>query len=373
MMSLKCQQIFDWIEEWAPSDLAEKRDRVGLLVGSPFDEVQKVLVTLEVTGEVIEEAIREHVQLIVSHHPLYRDPIPYLRSDLYPTSLIYRLIRNGIALYAAHTNLDAADGSINDILADLLGLVDIDLLYPSSVEKLYKLVVFVPKGHEDQVRQAICSQGAGWIGNYSDCTFQLEGTGTFRPLEGTSPFIGQRGELEKVPEYRIETIVSQKKLGNVLKEMTAAHPYEEVAYDIYPLENQGARKGFGRVGKLSESMSLADFAQKVKDCLGLELVKICGDPKRSISKVALCGGSAMMFLDYAIKCGADVYLTGDVKHHGALDALEQGIAVVDAGHYATEQVVVPVLAEYIREKAKKAGKELTVVVSQVKTDPFLYI
>lgn len=372
-MSLKCQQIFDWIEEWAAPDLAEKRDRIGLLVGSPFDEVRKVLVTLEVTGDVIEEAIRENVQLIVSHHPLYRDSISYLRSDLYPTSLIYRLIRNGIALYAAHTNLDAADGSINDILADRLGLVDIDLLCPSSEEKLYKVVVFVPKGYEDQVRQAMCSQGAGWIGNYSDCTFQLEGTGTFRPLEGTTPFIGQSGELEKVPEYRIETIVPQKKLGNLLKEMTAVHPYEEVAYDIYPLENQGARKGFGRVGKLPATMNLADFAQKVKDCLGLELVKISGEPKRSISKVALCGGSAMMFLDCALKCGADVYLTGDVKHHGALDALEQGIAVVDAGHYATERVVVPVLAEYIREKAKKAGKELTAVVSQVKTDPFLYI
>jgi dinuclear metal center YbgI/SA1388 family protein len=372
-MPLKSQQIFDWIEEWAAPELAEKSDRTGLLVGSPFDEVQKVLVTLEVTGEVIEEAISENVQLIVSHHPLYRDPLPDLRSDLYPTSLIYRLIQNGIALYAAHTNLDAADGAINDILADRLGLVDIDLLCPSIEEKLYKVVVFVPKGYEDQVRQAICSQGAGWIGNYSDCTFQLEGTGTFRPLEGTTPFIGQSGELEKVPEYRIETIVPQKKLGNVLKKMIAAHPYEEVAYDIYPLRNQGATMGYGRVGKLPETMNFADFAQKVKDCLGLELVKISGDPQRSISKVALCGGSAMMFLDYAVKCGADVYITGDVKHHGALDALEQGIAVVDAGHYATEQVVVSVLADYIKEKAKKAEDELTVIVSQVKTDPFQYV
>lgn len=372
-MSLKCQQIFDWIEEWAPPELAEKSDRIGLLVGSPVDEVRKVLVTLEVTGEVIEEAISENVQLIVSHHPLYRDPLPNLRSDLYPTSLIYRLIQNEIALYAAHTNLDATDGAINDILADRLGLVEIDLLCPSSEEKLYKVVVFVPQGYEDQVRQAICSQGGGWIGNYSDCTFQSEGIGTFRPLEGTTPFIGQDGKLEKVPECRIETIISQKKLGNMLKEMIAAHPYEEVAYDVYPLQNQGARKGYGRVGKLPEPMALADFAQKVKDCLGLKVVKISGNPRRSITKVALCGGSAMMFLDDAIKSGADVYITGDVKHHGALDALEQGMAVVDAGHYATEQVVVPVLADYIKEKAKKAESELTVMVSQVKTDPFQYI
>lgn len=371
-MSVECQKIFNWIEEWAKPELVADWDRVGLLVGSPSDEVQKVLVTLDVTGDVITEAVKENVQLIVAHHPLYRDPLPYLRSDLYPTSHVYRLIQKGIALYAAHTNLDAAPGGINDILANQLGLVDVELLLPTVEENLYKVVVFVPVGHEDQVRQAMCSQGAGWIGNYSDCTFQLEGTGTFRPLEGTSPFIGETGQLEKVPEFRIETIVPQKKLDKVLAGMMAAHPYEEVAYDIYPLKNKGAKMGLGKVGKLPEPLTLAEFARKVKDCLKLEVVKVSGDPERSISKVALCGGSAMMLLEYAVKSGADVYMTGDVRHHGALDALDQGIAVVDAGHYGTEQVVVPVLADYIREKAKETGDELTVVVSQVKTDPFKY-
>ncbi len=372
-MSVKNQKIFDWIEEWAYPELVADKDRVGLLVGSPADEVHKVLVTLDVTGDVITEAEEENVQLIVSHHPLYRDPIPYLRSDIYPSSHVYRLIQKGIALYTAHTNLDAAPGGINDILADRLGLVDIDLLLPTVEEKLYKVVVFVPVGYEDEVRQAMCSQGAGWIGGYSDCTFQLEGTGTFRPLEGTSPFIGETGQLEKASEFRIETIVPQKKLKKVLKGMVAAHPYEEVAYDVYPLENKGVKMGLGRVGKLPEPLTLADFAQKVKDCLDLEVVKVTGDPERSISKVALCGGSAMFFLEHAIKRGADVYLTGDVRHHGALDALDQGIAVVDAGHYGTEQVVIPVLADYIREKAKEAGEELTVVVSRIQTGPFKYL
>lgn len=372
-MSVKCQLIIDWVEEWARPEFAEDGDRIGLLVGSPSLEVDNVLVTLDVTAEVIAEAVRKNVQLIVSHHPLFRDPLPSIRDDLYPASFVYRLAREGIALYAAHTNLDAAPGGINDILAERLGLVDLKLLFPTYQEKLYKVVVFVPVGHEDQVRQAICSHGAGWVGNYSDCTFQLAGTGTFRPLEGTTPFIGETGELERVSEIRIETIVPQSRLNDVLTEMISAHPYEEVAYDLYPLQNQGPETGLGRVGKLSEEMTLAEFAEKVKKCLGLDLVRVTGDLESRVLSVALCGGSAMSLLPQALNSGADVYLTGDVRHHGALDALAQGIAVVDAGHYGTECVVVPVMADYIKGKVKEAGSDLRVLVSQIKTDPFHYL
>jgi len=372
-MSVKCKKIFAWIEEWARPELAEDWDRIGLLVGSPADEVDKVLVTLDVTADVITEAVNEKVQLIVSHHPLFRDPIPFLRSDIYPASHICRLIKEGIALYAAHTNLDAAPGGINDLLADRLGLVDVDLLLCTNEERLYKLVVFVPEGYEDTVRQTICSQGAGWIGNYSDCTFQTKGIGTYKPLEGTNPFIGETGKLEKTPEFRIETIVPESRLKKVVREMLAAHPYEEVAYDIYPLKNRGNRAGLGRVGRLPEPMTLAAFAEKVKADLGLEIVKITGDPQKLVSKVALCGGSAMDLLKHAVRSGADAYLTGDVRHHGALDALDQGIALVDAGHYGTESVIVPVLADYIAKKAKETGEELTVMTSRIKTDPFRYL
>lgn len=371
-MSIKCKQIFDWIEEWARPELAEDWDRIGLLAGAPADEVHKVLVTLDVTNDLITEAIAENAQLIVAHHPLYRDPLPFLRADLYPASHLCRLIRQGIALYAAHTNLDIACGGINDILADKLGLTDIDLLLPTAEESLYKVVVFVPAGYEEQVRQAMCSQGAGWIGAYSDCTFQAQGTGTFRPLEGTTPFLGRRGELEKASEFRLETIVPQQRLDRVLKMMISAHPYEEVAYDIYPLQNQGEKIGLGRVGKLPAPLTLIDFVKSVKERLGLPVVKFSGEAEKRVSRVALCGGGAMSLFEHAVKCGADVYLTGDVRHHAALDALDQGIAVVDAGHYGTERVVVPVLADYIRRRAEEAGEELAVAVSRVNTDPFKY-
>ncbi len=372
-MSVRCQQIFDWIEEWADPALAEDWDHIGNLVGSPADSVSRVLVTLDVTDEVIAEAIDENVNLIVAHHPLFRDPIPYLRSDLFSSSRVYRLIQKGISLYAAHTNLDAAPGGINDVLADLLGLRDVEILFPTYEENLYKIVVFVPLGHEERVREAISARGGGWIGNYSDCTFQTEGVGTFRPLEGTKPFIGETGELERVRETRIETIAPQKKLSDLLKNMIAAHPYEEVAYDIYPLKNTGTKAGLGRIGRLPESLALADFARKVKDSLGLGMVRITGDPQRSVSKIALCGGGGMSLLEQAIKCDADLYLTGDIRHHGALDALDRGIALVDGGHYGTERVIVPVLADYLQKKAKEAGEGLTVLVSQINTDPFSYI
>ncbi len=372
-MSIKCQTIMNWLEAWAPKFLAQEGDRIGLLIGTPASEIKKVLVTLEVTEEVVSEAIQAEVQLIISHHPLFRDPLPHLRFDSYPTSLIARLVQTGIHLYVAHTNLDAAPDGVNDILARRLGLLELEFLFPIRGEKLYKIAVFVPEGYEDPVRRAMCGMGAGWIGKYAECTFQTAGMGTFRPLPGATPFLGEVGELEKACEYRLETIVPEGKLSQVLEAMREAHPYEEVAYDVYPLWNQGRRYGFGRAGKLAEGMSLARFAEEVKRSLELEVVRVVGSPDRMVRKVALCGGSAMVFLPQALKTGADVYLTGDVKHHEALDAIARDMALIDAGHHGTERVVVPALAEYLKEKAENEKIALEIVISRANTDPFLYL
>lgn len=363
----------NWIEEWAPLALVEDWDNSGLLVGAPDAEVSKALVTLEITPEVAAEAIAEKVQLIVSHHPLLRDPLSQIRFDVYPASLIAKMIRHDIAVYAAHTNLDAAPGGINDLLAERLGLEDVGLLAPTREEKLFKLAVFVPLGYEDNVRQAMCAAGAGWIGAYSECTFQSSGTGTFRPLEGTNPFLGKIGALEKADESRIETIVPEDKLDQVVQEMCRAHPYEEVAYDLYPLRNRGKRQGLGRVGRLPAAQPLSVFAKKVKTALDLAQVRVTGLLDRPVSRAALCGGSAMAFLPQAVQAGADVYITGDVKHHDALHALAEGIALIDAGHHGTERVIVPVLTDYLKAQAEKENCDLQVLVSQVNTDPFRYL
>lgn len=369
-MPVKCGTIMRWIEEWAPPFLAEDKDNIGLLVGSPEMEIQRILVTLEVTQEVVDEAVRKGAQMIVSHHPLFRDPLYRIRFDSYPASLVVRLIQHNIAVYAAHTNLDAAEGGINDILARRFGLTDVDFLVPTREERLYKMVVFVPSGYEEVVRGAMCSAGAGWIGKYSDCTFQTGGTGTFRPLAGASPFLGKVGELEKVSETRIETIVPEGKLESVVRAMMSTHPYEEVAYDIYPLKNRGKRFGLGRVGKLPRPQTLGEFAEELKHLLGQQTVRVVGQLDKTVSRVAICGGGAAVFLNQAVRAGADVYVTGDVRHHDALNALAQGIALIDAGHHGTERVIVPVLAGYLRDKATEESYDLLVEVSEVNTDPF---
>ncbi len=372
-MAVKCKKIIEWLEEWAPRSLAMEGDRLGLLVGEPSADVENVLVSLEVTAEVVEEAVDRDVQLIVSHHPLFRDPLPHLRSDIYPGSILTRLIQKGINAYAAHTNLDAAPGGVNDVLARRLGLQDVEVLYPTHQEKSYKVVVFVPLGYEDRVRQAMSEAGAGRIGNYVECSFQIEGTGTFKPLPGAQPFSGEVGKLEKAQEFRLEMVVPAHKLPQVLEAMVNAHPYEEVAYDVYPLWTKGGSIGLGRVGRLKEPRPLGVFAEGVKELLGLKAVRVTGDLQKPVSRIALCGGSGMRLLRRALEVGADVYLTGDVKHHEALEAKAFGISLIDAGHHATERLVVPVIADYLEKRSQEAGQKLDVIVSSVNTDPFLYI
>jgi len=372
-VAIKCKRIIKWLEEWAPKSLAMEGDRIGLLLGDPSSDVENVLVTLEITAEVVEEAVGLGVQLIVSHHPLFREPLSYLRFDMYPGNIIGRLIQKGINAYAAHTNLDAAPGGVNDVLARRLGLQDLEVLYPTYQEKSYKVVVFVPQGYEDRVRQAMSEAGAGRIGNYVECSFQTEGTGTFKPLPGAQPFSGEVGKLEKAQEFRLEMVVSGNKLSQVLEAMVSAHPYEEVAYDVYPLWTKSGSIGLGRVGRLKEARPLGVFAEGVKELLGLKAVRVTGDLQRPVSKVALCGGSGMRLLMRAVELGADVYLTGDVRHHEALEAKALGISLIDAGHHATERLIVPVIAEYLEKRSQDAGQKLGVFVSSVNTDPFLYL
>ncbi len=367
-----CQTVIDWLEEWAPPLLAEDGDNIGLQVGARETEIEKVLVTLEVTPEVIAEAVKEQAQLIVSHHPLIRDPLARLDYDSYPASLAVRLVENRIHVYVAHTNMDAAVGGVNDLLVERLGLTGVRVLNPAPQEKLYKLAVFIPRSHEDEVRQAICNAGAGWIGNYDECTFQTSGIGTFRPLPGTHPFLGRIGDLERAEESRLETVVPETRLAAVIRAMLAAHPYEEVAYDLYPMKNQAPCKaGFGRVGQLPHPKPLHAFAEQVREALGLQALRLVGDSERSVSCVALCGGGAISLLKRALKAGADVYVTGDVRHHDALKALALGIAVIDAGHHATERIIVPAMAAYLSGKAAAAGVQLEVMESRVNTDPFI--
>ena len=244
-MSVTCQEIMDIMERLAPCQLAEEWDNVGLLIGDPGDRVEGVLVSLDLTAPVLAEASAKGANLILVHHPPIFRPLKELRTDTPLGKLLADVLKEKMQVYAAHTNLDVAPLGVSQQLARKLELVETRILQPAGEDKLFKLVVFVPESHEAHVRKSLGDAGAGWIGNYSHCTFRTAGKGTFRPLEGADPFLGRVGQLEEAAEYRLETIVPQSRLQEVIKAMLASHPYEEVAYDLYPLSNRGRAYGLG--------------------------------------------------------------------------------------------------------------------------------
>jgi len=346
-MAITVRDIQQQLAQLAPVALAESWDNVGLLIGDPGQAVTNVLVALDATAEVLAQAEEMGAELLVVHHPLIFSGVKRLVEDGGTVSLVRRLVRGERSLIAMHTNLDSSPEGLNHYVAGLLGIRNLRPLLPSAARLLLKLVVYVPVTHADSLREAICHAGAGQIGHYSECTFSTSGTGTFRPEEGTSPYIGSTGELERVPEVRLETIVPRPALHRVLQAMLTHHPYEEVAYDLFPMENAWPGAGLGRIGALDTSLTLAEFTQTVRTALGTERLGIIGDPARSIRTVALCTGSGGEFLDAALGAGADCYLTGEVKHHQALLARQLGIACIDAGHFPTERPAASLLADYL--------------------------
>ncbi len=370
-MSVKVKDIMGVMEGIAPQKLAEGWDNPGLAIGDPEREVKKVLVALDVIEPVIEEAKEIGAQMIVTHHPmLLFKKIESITTKDALGRRIFNLIENGIAAFSAHTNLDIAAGGTNDVLAELAGLENIELLEETWAQSFKKIVVYVPVGHEDAVRNAMCEAGAGHIGAYSHCTFGAQGKGTFLPLEGTNPFLGEQGKLEVTDEIRLETIVPAEQASRVVNAMLAAHPYEEAAYDIYPVEQKGRKEGIGRIGELPEAMPFKEFAAMLKEKLSLDAIRLVGDGEKMVKKVGLCTGAGVGFTALAAALGCDAYLTGDIKYHEAQEAVEKGIAVVDVTHYASEVLIVPVLQKKLTEAAKEKGWDVEIICSTVNGQTF---
>lgn len=367
------KQIAACLEEMAPLTLAESWDKVGLQVGDPKRQVKKVMLSLDSNDEgVIDEAIAKGVDLIIAHHAMIFKPVETLRTDTPYGRKLQKLLAHNIGVYVAHTNLDIAEGGINDILAGRLHLENVEVLSRVHNTRLKKLVVFVPETHHAQVLSALGDAGAGWIGNYSHCTFNTPGMGTFVPQEGTSPFIGEQGVLEKVEEVRVETIVSDLNQERVVRAMLEAHPYEEVAYDIYPLEIMGQELGVGRVGDLVQEMTLEQFTRFVKQQYGVEHARIVGPHDRIVRRVAVLGGSGEEYYPQALQKGADVFVTGDIRYHYAQDALAEGLCMVDPGHN-TEKICLPSIQAYLEAKLGEYGYDAEVFVSETNTEPFTFL
>lgn len=361
------------IEKLAPLNYAYKWDNVGLQLGYEGDTVKRLLVTLEVTDKVLQEAVEKEVDLIISHHPMIFSPLKSITRDNFKGRFIYKAIENKIAIYAAHTNIDIAPNGLNDYIVKRIGIEDARVLDIKERTPYYKLAVFIPLGHEEKLADAISRAGAGHIGNYSHCSFRLKGTGTFKPLEGTNPFIGSKGQLEKVEEIRLETIVGEEKLKETIEAMIQAHPYEEVAYDLYPLANEGPGRGIGRYGKLDRPRTLRDLVAYIKEKMDIGQVKVAGDLDTLVDRLAVINGSGAGLIEAALYKGCQCVVTGDVKYHEAQDAISQGINVVDIGHYDSEKIFVPFMAQYLKEEIGKKGLKLDIIESSIDINPFQFL
>jgi len=366
------QAFISLFESFAPKSLAVEGDKIGLMVGTLNKPVKKVMIALDVLEEVIDEAIREEVDLIIAHHPLIFRPLKQVNTDTAAGRIIEKSIKHNITIYAAHTNLDIANGGVNDLMAEALGLKECEILSETERVKLKKLVVFVPKAEADHVRSAMAESGAGHIGNYSHCTFNSEGVGTFLPLEGADPFIGKQGELESVEEVKIETIVPENLQNKVIRAMLQAHPYEEPAYDIYPLDNRGEAFGLGRIGYLEEEMTLGEFAEHVKQAFDVKGARVVGALHTKVKKVAVLGGDGNKYMSAARFKGADVFVTGDVYYHVAHDAMMDGLNIVDPGHNV-EKIMKEGVKKWLEASLSKKKYDTEVIVSKVNTDPFTFV
>lgn len=348
----------------APFSLAEKWDNSGLLIGDMKDKATKGLICLDVTQDIVTEAIEKKADVLVSHHPLIFNPLKSISSQ----SIYARLLKNDIAVISAHTNYDMATGGINDIIAEKLGMsVSCDAIERVHQVPYYQLSVYVPDDYVEKVYEAMTKAGAGTLGDYSGCAFCAKGTGTFLPLEGSHAFIGEIGKREKVNETKIDMILPQNKRLAVIDAMQNSHPYEESAYSLTENHAIYDSHGFGKTGTLEREYTAGEFAQKLKEIFGCTVIRY-NDCHKSIKSIAICSGSGGSLLDDVIASGVDAFVTGDVKHDVFIDAQKAGLTVFDAGHYHTETIALGNL----KEKLSKMVEGVTFEIAEKNRDILSY-
>jgi dinuclear metal center YbgI/SA1388 family protein len=360
------KDVAQFLESFAPLSLQESYDNAGLITGDLKTKITSVLITLDVTEKVVEEAIQKNAQLIVAHHPIIFSGLKKFTGKNYVERTIIKAIKNDIAIYAAHTNLDSVEGGVNQKICEKLGLQNCKILQPASGQ-LKKLVTFIPVDHLNQVREAVFNAGAGNIGNYDSCGFTTEGLGSFRGNENANPFIGQIGEIHAEKEVRFETIFPGYLQGKVIDALIKSHPYEEVAYDIYPLDNQFYKTGMGMVGTLPQTVAETDFLQQLKSIFNTGIIKHTAVKGKPVEKVAVCGGAGSFLLNAAIAAGADVFVSSDFKYHQFFDA-ENKIVIADIGHFESEQFTKELFYELLMKNFPKFAVHL----SEVNTNPVFY-
>ena len=365
---MKLKDIENILDEIAPPGLAEQWDNVGLLAGDPEKPVRNVLLTIDLTAEVLAEAIGHKTDLIVAYHPPIFHPLKRVIKGRGTSPQLYETIRRGMAIYSLHTSLDSVRGGINDLLAEIVGIDDPQPLKPVETTdgKKYKLVVFVPQSDVARVSEAIFSAGAGRIGKYSKCSFRAEGVGTFEGSSQTQPTIGRAMHFEQAPELRLETVVEADDLEAVVAAMRKAHSYEEAAYDLYPLSQVAGHVGLGRLGELKQARSKSQLVQTIQQKLKIKTIGLIGSMSGRVTRSAVCAGGGGSLVGAVIAGGCDFYLTGELNHHQALKLAAARVTTVTTGHSNSERVILPKLASALRKRCDSVA----VRVSRKDKDPF---
>ncbi|GCC51355.1 Nif3-like dinuclear metal center hexameric protein [Chryseotalea sanaruensis] len=345
---MKIKEVINYLESIAPRAYQEPYDNSGLLTGNADNELSNALITLDCTEEVVQEAIDKKCNLIIAHHPIVFKGLKKLTGSNYVERTIISAIKNDIAIYAIHTNLDNVNRGVNKKIAEKLGLQNVRILLPKQ-DSLSKLVTFIPQTHANEVLSALHDAGAGQIGNYKNCSFIVEGTGSFQPNEMANPNIGEAGKQEKVDEIRAEVIFPNHLEKNILKALKQSHPYEEVAYYISSLHNENQEVGSGMIGELPESLEPKAFLAHLKKSMALKVIRHTPLVNRNVKKIALCGGSGSFLLKNAIQAGADFYVSADFKYHEFFDA-ENRLTIADIGHYESEVYTKDLIGELLTKK-----------------------
>jgi dinuclear metal center YbgI/SA1388 family protein len=363
---MKLKEVVKILEDFAPVQLQESYDNAGLIVGNPEANIKGVLCTVDITESVLNEALSLGANFIISHHPIIFQGIKSITGKTENEKILIQAIKNDIAIYSAHTNLDNVTNGVNQVICDKLGLKGCKILQPLK-NQLLKIITFVPIDSSNKVREAMFNAGAGKIGNYDSCSFNIDGQGTFRGNENTNPFVGEKGKLHFENETKIETIVPKFLVNRVVSAMIKAHPYEEIAYDIYPLDNEYSQAGAGMIGHFEKAIEVIKFLDLLKDTFKISVIKYSGNHNINISKVAVCGGSGSFLINEAIKQGAQALVTGDIKYHQFFDA-GSTLLLCDIGHYESEQFTKEIFYSLLIKKISTFAVHLSIEV----TNPIKY-
>jgi dinuclear metal center YbgI/SA1388 family protein len=365
--SIKIKDVTRYLEEWAPLSYQEAYDNAGLITGDFSNDVSGILITLDCTEDVVEEAIQSRCNLIIAHHPIIFKGLKKLTGSNYVERTIIKALKHDVAIYAIHTNLDNVQSGVNKKICEKIGMKNVRILSTKD-GTLNKLVTFIPKENAADVTSALYAAGAGQVGDYKNCSFQLEGTGTFLPTDSTNPHIGEKNKQTYVDEVRVEMLFQAHQKNQVLRALRKAHPYEEVAYYIFPLLNENQDVGSGMVGDLEQPMEPLEFLRSLKDKMSLNVIRYTALLPRKVQKIAVCGGSGSFLLQKAIQASADFFVTADFKYHEFFDA-DGKIMIADIGHYESEVFTKDLIMDVLMKKFRT----FAINFSKTPTNPISYI